>query len=123
MTRVLICGGRDFNDYDLLANTLDAGRQSGDLELGPTQGAIIHGASRGADLLASRYASESGIQCFAFAADWDTYGRSAGPRRNQQMLDEGKPDIVIAFLGGRGTMDMILRATKAGVKVVRVSAP
>jgi hypothetical protein len=54
-----------------------------------------------------------------FPADWETHGRAAGPIRNQAMLDEGKPYLVIAFWDGKskGTLDMISRATRAGVPV------
>ena len=54
-----------------------------------------------------------------FPAEWDKYGVSAGPIRNQKMIDEGKPDLVFAFPGGRGTTDMIRRAAVAGIRVVR----
>jgi hypothetical protein len=59
-----------------------------------------------------------------FYADWDKHGRAAGPIRNQQMLDEGKPDLVVAFLlpQGSGTLDMIRRTEKAGIEV-RVIEP
>jgi UDP-N-acetylmuramoylalanine-D-glutamate ligase len=55
-----------------------------------------------------------------YPADWKLHGKSAGHIRNQQMLDESKPDIVIAFPGGRGTANMIKRAKKAGVEVFQV---
>lgn len=54
-----------------------------------------------------------------FKADWDKHGKAAGPIRNQQMLDEGKPDLVLAFAGGKGTDDMCRRARAAGVEVRR----
>jgi hypothetical protein len=38
------------------------------------------------------------------------------------MLDEGRPDLVIAMPGGRGTANMISQAEKAGV-AVKVIAP
>lgn len=56
-----------------------------------------------------------------YPADWEKYGKVAGPIRNQQMLDEGKPDVVYAFTddlsNSRGTADMCRRANKAGVPV------
>jgi len=39
--------------------------------------------------------------------EWDELGKKAGPLRNQRMLDEGKPDLVVAFPGGGGTKDMV----------------
>jgi hypothetical protein len=55
-----------------------------------------------------------------YVAQWKKHGRAAGPIRNQRMLDEGKPDLVVAFPGGRGTADMIRRAERAGVPVQQV---
>ena len=73
---------------------------------------IIHGADQaGADSMAGRY--ESVNQSRNFPAEWRKYGRSAGYRRNQQMLDEGNPDLVVAFPGGPGTQNMVIR-TAAG---------
>jgi phosphoribosylformylglycinamidine (FGAM) synthase-like amidotransferase family enzyme len=111
MTRVLVCGGRDFNDLDMLNRALD------DLRLMHYEIAIIQGGARGADHLASCWAKRNGIELHSYPADWNKHGKAAGPIRNQQMLDEGKPDMVIAFPGGRGTADMVARARKAGVRV------
>lgn len=108
MSRILVCGGRDFADYKLLKETLDA---IGDIRH------IIHGGASGADTLAGRYGSEMGINISRYDALWDQHGRSAGPIRNARMLREGKPDMVIAFPGGRGTANMIQQAEEAGVPV------
>jgi len=113
--RVLVCGGRDYNDRAVLWYRLDS--------LGPPEvSAIISGMAPGADSLAAEWAKRFGFPLHAFPADWKKHGRAAGPIRNQRMLDEGKPDIVLAFPGGRGTADMIRRAEATGVKVVRVPA-
>lgn len=56
----------------------------------------------------------------SYPADWKRDGRGAGPIRNQRMIDEGKPHIVIAFPGGKGTADMVMRAEMAGIPVVKV---
>jgi len=53
--------------------------------------------------------------------EWDELGKKAGPLRNQRMLDEGKPDLVVAFPGGGGTKDMVRRAVKAGVAIHEVN--
>lgn len=113
--KILVCGGRDFQDYDLLKTTLSALQvERGEFSL------IIHGAARGADALADQYASRHRIPVKAFPADWDTYGRSAGPIRNALMLDDGEPDLVVAFPGGRGTKNMVLQSRLAGVEVIEV---
>jgi hypothetical protein len=81
---------------------------------------IIHGGATGADTLAQAYANDRVIPTLVFKADWDKYGRAAGPKRNAAMLKQGKPDLVIAFPGGKGTADMVRRAEAAGVPVRRV---
>jgi UDP-N-acetylmuramoylalanine-D-glutamate ligase len=112
MIKVLVCGGREFDDFRLLAETLDKHTDSSTL--------IIHGNAIGADFLARVYAKYCHMGEKRFPADWKKYGKAAGHIRNQQMLDEGKPDLVIAFPGGDGTADMVRRARKAGVEVIEV---
>ncbi|MGX9443924.1 DUF2493 domain-containing protein [Nitrobacteraceae bacterium UC4446_H13] len=116
MTRVLVCGGRDYVNGRRLRFVLDHYND------GNPFSAVIHGAARGADTLASEWASNRSIPALPFPADWDNHGRSAGHIRNAQMLREGKPDVVIAFPGGRGTDNMIDQATRAGVPVLRIPA-
>ncbi len=113
--RVLICGGRDFTDRELMHSLLD--------KLRPVIDVVIHGAARGADELADLWAQESGKPVMAFPADWTTHGRAAGPIRNKRMLVEGKPDVVFAFPGGRGTENMISQALAAHVLTARVGSP
>lgn len=80
---------------------------------------LIHGDAKGADRLSEEMVEPSHVTVERYPADWDKYGKGAGPIRNKQMLDEGKPDLVIAFLApnSRGTKNMIEQATKAGVPV------
>jgi hypothetical protein len=78
---------------------------------------IINGAAFGADLIARDWAISRRRGCWTFPADWDRYGKAAGPIRNKQMLEWGRPDIVIAFPGGKGTRGMIALARAAGVPV------
>lgn len=111
--RVLVCGGRDYADAERVAEVLTAICQD--------DAVIIHGAAKGADALADVWAREHGLRVERYPADWRKYGRRAGPVRNQQMLDEGKPDLVVAFPGGRGTADMVKRARAAGVAVQEVA--
>lgn len=70
---------------------------------------LIHGDARGADRLAARWAVQNGVPVKAFPANWRAHGLAAGPMRNEQMLVEGMPQLVIAFPGGRGTADMVRR--------------
>jgi hypothetical protein len=86
----------------------------------------IVGGARGADNIAEEMASHEsgayGSEILVFPADWDKWGKRAGPIRNKQMLDEGEPDLVIAFVDkplreSRGTRDMVCRAVDAGLPV------
>ncbi len=104
---VLACGGRKFGGWTAVQRVLD--RISPDT--------IIHGAASGADSMAGRYARENDIPCREFPAEWRRYGRSAGYRRNQHLLDEGKPDLVVAFPGGTGTRNMVQIAREQGFQV------
>jgi hypothetical protein len=69
--------------------------------------------------LAADWAEKEGVCCETYPADWYTHGKAAGPIRNQKMLDDAFPDVVLAFPGGRGTADMVRRAEKVGVTVIR----
>lgn len=111
--RVLVCGGRDFRHRHIVFDELD--RHSADW--GPFK-VVIQGGASGADWLAREWAEERGLEVVTFAADWQKHGPAAGPIRNQQMIDEGKPDIVVAFPGGRGTHDMMSRSTKAKLQSI-----
>jgi hypothetical protein len=113
VTRVLVCGGRNYADWRKVSDTLRKLHDETPIDV------IIHGCASGADTLAARWAFLAGIREHAFGADWETHGRAAGPIRNQRMLDEGTPNLVIAFPGGRGTDDMVSRARERGVKVVQ----
>lgn len=117
--RVLVCGGRDFGRTTREKIAFDAQMILLDWDMGVRT--IIHGGARGADTLAAGFAKASGKAVVEFKADWAAHGRAAGPIRNQRMLDEGRPDHVIAFPGGRGTADMVARARAAGIPVQIVS--
>ena len=112
--KVLVCGGRDFNDIDLLYSTLDEFHRDFTIDV------IIKGCAKGADQLAGRWAESRDITQDQYPAKWGVYGRSAGYKRNTQMLVEGKPDIVIAFPGGRGTAMMMDIARRADVHVIDI---
>ena len=134
--KVLVCGGRTFEGEGFLRYTLDtihaiagidcivhgdAGRfydypDSACVEPGQLPGFWV-----GADKLAGQWAREHGITEKFYKPDWKQYGRKGGPIRNQQMLDIEKPDLVVAFPGGRGTVDMVKRAKAGGYRVYQVA--
>jgi len=108
----LVCGGRDFTDAVWLCRVLD--------QLRPAK--VIAGGAPGADALAVAWAMDRGVDFREYVADWETHGRAAGPIRNQLMLEDGRPDLVVAFPGGRGTADMVRKARTAGVPVLKQEA-
>lgn len=111
--RVIIAGGRDFNNYGLLFSKVF--RLLGNLK--PSDIQIVTGGATGADALGKRYAEEIGLSHKEFPADWNEHGKAAGPIRNQQMARYATH--LIAFHDGksRGTLDMIDLAGKAGLNV------
>lgn len=113
--RVLVCGGRNYNDSITVQAVLDKLHNAKGIDM------IIQGGARGADELGFAWARAMGIPEEQYDADWENQGSFAGPARNKRMLDEGKPDLVIAFPGGKGTANMIRQALKAGVEVIEIA--
>lgn len=148
--KILVCGGRKFgrvirtqarpedepqetqyrlNEYRFIHSTLAKIVYENSTEYNPndnwlpTDIVIISGGASGVDSAAIDFAicNYCPFQEYPVAlADWQKYGKAAGPRRNQRMLDEGKPDLVLAFPGGAGTADMVRRARQANVTVIEI---
>lgn len=112
--RVLVCGGRDYYDRETVWAVLNDQNKHGIIQC------VIQGGARGADHLGRLWAEQHDVDVEEYAADWQKHGRRAGPIRNQRMIDEGKPNMVVAFPGGRGTADMIRRARLAGLPLIEV---
>ena len=87
--RILICGDRNYTNWEKIKTYLDT-LGSGTI--------IIHGCAKGADSLAGNLAMRRNLGILRFPAQWDKYGRAAGPIRNQEMLDYGKPTLVVYFM-------------------------
>ena len=119
--RVIVCGGRDYGknpdgsnndaEMDFLFNFLT------ELLIKHPDMVVIQGEARGADRLAKNWAEFINVPVVSFPANWVLYGKLAGPIRNLQMIQEGKPDLVVAFRGGSGTKDMIRQAMQHGIEV------
>jgi hypothetical protein len=137
--RVLVCGGRDYQGRDKVFRTLSAlmGEATEEHPMGTIQLVVIHGdCPTGADCWAEDFVHVYWTQVMRFPADWADlshddclkrwshkhgwYDARAGFRRNQKMIDEGKPDQGVAFPGGPGTADMVRRLKKAGIPVTEV---
>jgi hypothetical protein len=138
---VLVCGGRDYQNYRLLRQVLDEFHQRRFIEL------LVHGNAgrdervqttyplsfafaplyqrlwEGADRLAEEWAIYNRVPFWPYPVsriDWEELGKRAGPVRNQRMLDERSPDVCIAFPGNDGTADMVRRARKRGLEVIEI---
>lgn len=105
MIRLLACSGRHFNDGAAVYRVLD--------EIAKERGGV-----KGADHWASQWAQARRVEAIAFPAKWEQYGWDAGVIRNALMLEDGRPDLVVAFPGGVGTQLMVRLAQTAGVEVI-----
>lgn len=110
--RVLICGSRYWKNYERMFNVVTS---LGKIDM------IIEGDAKGADKRGRQVAEALNIPCLTFFAGWAIYGDAAGPIRNKRMLEEGKPNIVLAFhdnlKNSKGTANMIQLALERGVPV------
>jgi hypothetical protein len=111
-TRILVTGSRNWSDRNLIIATLK--------RYDDTHTTLVSGACpTGADLIAEQEAERFGWNIERHPANWDKYGKSAGPRRNQEMVDAGA-DICLAFPlpDSRGTWDCTRRAIAANIPVI-----
>ena len=112
--KVIVCGGRDFEDRDFVFKALD--QIHGQIDFST----VIHGACpTGADRLADDWAKSRGdITTWRFPANWRKHGKAAGPIRNREMIEKGNPSLVIAFPGGKGTTNMLSLAAEYGLDTI-----
>ena len=111
MLRIIIAGGRDFNDYKTLCGVCDyMFQKQKEIE-------IVSGTANGADKLGEQYANEMGYPIKQFPADWDKHGKKAGYLRNKEMAEYA--DALLALWDGKskGTKSMIDLAKKNNLKV------
>lgn len=108
--KIIIAGGRDFkpsrDDWFMLRDLL--------LSNGCTE--VVSGGASGADKAGEIVGERLGLPVRVFHAEWNTYGKMAGPRRNKLMAEYA--DAVILLPGGRGTDSMRNEAKAAGLKII-----
>jgi hypothetical protein len=119
--KLLVCGGRDYQDRDTIYWWLNL--------LNPSE--IVHGACKvsgrsegfdGADGFADEWALAHGITLNRHPADWTKHGKSAGPKRNREMLDRHPDvDMVIGFGGDKGTRNMLGLAQRCSLPTVWIA--
>ena len=117
--RVVIAGCRDYTNYDEAKKYIDfcISNIRKKYEI-----VIVSGCASGADSLGEKYANENGLKIEKHPANWEKYGRSAGPRRNKQMAEVS--DYVICFWDekSKGTRSMIdyARELDKPIKIKRI---
>lgn len=110
MKDVIVTGGRDHEDWQMVQDVLEL------FDIG----LLIQGGAKGADRLGRAYAKLMNIECVTVEAAWKVFGPKAGPLRNREMLDKYPNAVVIAFPGGRGTADCVRQAVAKNMVVLRV---
>jgi len=127
--KILVCGGRMFGEdcscrhgcngarieQKLLYNSLD------DIHKNTPITMVINGGASGADKLAREWADRRGVDHKEYYAEWNSYGKSAGPIRNCLMLyDNPDIELVVATQGGSGTLNMVKLSRSAQIRVVEL---
>lgn len=110
--RVLVCGGRDYRHASRVYQVLDNIRPS----------EVCQGGASGADSYAASWCRVYDVPCKEYRANW-AMGKVAGRIRNEHMLRDFQPDLVVAFPGGVGTAHMVAIARDAGVPVMMIGEP
>lgn len=112
---ILCCGDRNWTNKERIREILQAY---------PLDTTVIEGEAKGADILSRQVAEEIGMTFIPVPANWDKYGKAAGPIRNKQMLDM-KPDEVIAFhndiKNSKGTKNCLMQAKQMGIKTIVIT--
>ena len=122
--RLLVCGNRDWACVETIENWLAPfSRKYG------ARVVLIHGGAPGVDSIAEVVGQHFGWEIRAFPADWRAHGRAAGPIRNREMIETGRPGRALAFgqlcRGSKrtGTGDMVAALNEAGVIVTVIPRP
>ena len=111
--RVMVTGSRNWTDNNPVFRKLEF--------LEPFKDILILGDASGVDAIALKYATLNKIQYRLFRADWNRWGKAAGPKRNREMVDNGRPDVVVGFRNygiSPGTDDALSYAKSRGIPVV-----
>lgn len=111
--KICVTGGRDFNDKDFIVKTLSKFVGQNII--------LAHGGASGVDEISAEFACQQGWPVIEYKADWKKYGNSAGPIRNEEMLFKFKPHMLIAFPGGKGTLNCINNAKSKEILIVYAS--
>ena len=112
--RVLVCGGLMYSDRKRIFDVLSELHRERGIEV------ILHGGASGADLLSVAWADKNGLKAIGFPANWGRDGKLAALRRNQKIIAEGRPNLLLAFPGGKGTAEMVRFAREHELPVIEI---
>jgi hypothetical protein len=115
--RLAVVGDRNFTDYSFVEKTLDRiikEKKFSDIT-------IVSGGARGVDTLAEMYASKHNLPIKVWEADWDKFGKSAGPIRNEQVVHDS--DFMVAFKAefSKGTLNAINQAKNYALECIVIN--
>ena len=115
--KVALTGGLDFNDHSLIWDRLDK------VHAKHHDMVLIHGGSpKGAELIASKWATHRKVPQIAFKPDWTKHAKAAPFKRNDRML-EAMPIGIVAFPGSGISANLADKAKARGIPVWRFSEP
>ena len=123
---LMVTGGRDYNDAGVITNALSARIEHWATRYSNKRVfVVIGGAKTGVDEIIRQFCMKAGIAHAVIPAEWNNeeFGKSAGVRRNQQMLDWFTPEEILVYPGGKGTADMLERARELRVMQVAAKCP
>jgi hypothetical protein len=110
--RILVCGGRYYENADAVHQELMRFHWRRPIKV------IIHGGVSGAGIAAEAWARRNRVDVVRYPPNWECLGKKAERLRNDFMLADSRPDVVIVFPGGRDTADLAAKATAAGIQVL-----
>lgn len=108
MRKVAVTGGRYHDNPEFVRSVLDE-------EYAQEPFVLLVGDARGADAAAKQWAIDNKVNYILFKAEWNKYGKSAGPVRNGEMLTHA--DKLLAFRGGKGTQNAVYIAGRRNIPV------
>lgn len=111
--KVVVTGGRDYSNRMQVFLALDKINKDQSITM------LAHGGAKGADEWAHEWAEARKVECRPYHANWERYHKGAGPKRNTLMLENFKPDLVLAFPGGTGTEDCVSKAILMKIPVIK----
>jgi len=126
--RIIVAGGRKFNNYQILEDFVSTFikneiLKNGTIKLKREEIEIVSGRAAGPDTMGEEYSKKHGLGLALFPADWEGKGKYAGYIRNEEMAkyasrEDCDKGYLLAFWDGvsRGTKNMIENAQKYGIE-------